>query len=700
MNLCDFQTRYKNIYKVTDIDYILSILTCKFITTNKHIQYANIPISFDIETTSFIEFGEKKATMYVWSFCIDGYIIMGRTWNEYIELVYKLNDFFELSSEKRIIIYIQFLSYEFQFFRKYFEWEKIFSLDLRKPCYALSGGIEYRCSYILSGYSLANIGKNLTKYKVEKMVGDLDYSLMRHSKTPLTEKEIMYSVNDVRVVVAYIQECIEEFGDITLIPLTNTGRVRNFVRKECLYKNPNYKKFYNMIHSLTIDVDEYQQLKRAFMGGFTHASALRVGRTLTYDDMRSIDFTSSYPYSLVAFKFPMSKSQVVNVSSREEFNYYINNYCCVFDLELENVEPLVIFENYISSSKCFKLEKAVINNGRVVSCSLLATTITDVDFRIINKFYKFSNITVTNFRIYKKGYLPTEIVKSILSLYAGKTTKKGIKELEVEYLREKGMLNSVYGMMVTDILRDNIVYCESDDDEKKDWSVSEVDGVKTISKYNNSKKRFISYPWGIFCTAYSRYNLFTGIYEFGEDYIYSDTDSIKCKNYHKHIDYVNDYNASVKDRLEKASKYHNLDFELFEPKTNKGEKKLLGVWDDEGKLVKFKTLGAKRYMYTDDKGHTNLTLAGVNKKTGCEYILKQKNPYDFFDIGMTIPEQYSGKTCMTYIDKSIDGCLTDYTGETCSYHEESFIHGGTSEYNLSLSGDFINYLKGVRVYEK
>ncbi|MGC7960564.1 hypothetical protein, partial [Salmonella enterica] len=81
------------------------------------------------------------------------------------------------------------LGYEFQFMRKYFDWleDGLFAVDERKPIKALcTYGIEFRDSYILSGFSLENTAKNLTTHKVKKMVGDLDYSLIRTHLTPLT----------------------------------------------------------------------------------------------------------------------------------------------------------------------------------------------------------------------------------------------------------------------------------------------------------------------------------------------------------------------------------------------------------------------------------------------------------------------------------------------------------------------------------
>lgn len=683
-------------------EILLPLAGLKPITTSKRKQYYNIVCAFDIETTSFSnQLDEKCAIMYCWQMAINGRVIFGRTWDEFIKVINRLKEFFNLYSGRRLIMYVHNLAFEFQFIRKRLEWESVFSIETRKPLYALTtGGIEFRDSYLLSGYSLAKLGDNLQKYKVKKLVGNLDYSKIRHSKTLMTEKEIAYCENDVLVVSAYIQEEIEKAGNITRLPLTKTGYVRNYCRSKCFYgddrhktSTKTYQKYRELILNLHLTGDEYKQLKRAFQGGFTHAAARFSGKVEKNVD--SIDFTSSYPYVLLSEQFPMSSGRLVELHSKEEFKKYINLYCCLFDVEFTNLTPKFINENYISLSRCYQHEKAVVNNGRVVSANKIVTTITDVDYTVIEKTYDWDSMTIYNFRVYNRGYLPTNFVKSILKLYSDKTTLKGVEGKEVEYLVSKGMLNSCYGMTVTDIVRDEIIYSD-------EWDTEKADVENDIEHYNKSRNRFLFYPWGVWVTAYARRNLWGGILAFGDDYIYSDTDSIKCLNIEKHFDYINEYNNTVKRKLQVAANYHKIDFELFQPKTIKGIKKLIGVWDwetEKEKYTRFKTLGAKRYMIEQD-GKINITVAGVNKKTAVPYLVKTygNKIFDAFTNDLKIPKEYTGKMTHTYIDDRRTGTITDYLGYTNTFDEYSGVHLENADYSLSLSQAYIDFLKGYENY--
>ena len=347
-------SRFKGINNLEQLPFLINecLLNETVIRTNKRLEYFNTPCAFDIETTSFYENGEKRAIMYEWTLGINGAVLVGRTWEQLKNAVDLIATTLELSKERRLIIYVHNLAFEFQFMRKWFAWEKVFSVNDRKPVYALTvDGIEFRCSYILSGYGLASLGEQLRKYPVEKLVGDLDYSLKRHSSTPLTDKELKYCENDVRVVMAYIQEKIEHDGNIAKIPLTKTGYVRNYVRNNCFYdgkkshkKSFKRLKYRELISNLTLTVEEYKQLKRAFQGGFTHANVFEVGKIV--NNVGSIDFTSSYPTVMIAEKFPMSKGEKVKISSKDDFLKNLKCYCCLFDIEIENLESTFLYENY------------------------------------------------------------------------------------------------------------------------------------------------------------------------------------------------------------------------------------------------------------------------------------------------------------------------------------------------------------------
>lgn len=666
---------------------------------NKKLEYINIESAFDIETSSTTIRDEKIAHMYIWMFGLKmgNDVVYGRTWKEFIDFMDVLKRRLNLSVERRLVIYVHNLPYEFQFIRKYFEWESVFALSERKAIKAVTtSGIEFRDSYVLSGYSLEKTAENLQFHKIEKAVGDLDYSLTRHHETPLTEEEMYYCRMDIEVLLAYVNEQIQLSGDIIRIPMTNTGRVRSYVRNECYYTSKDhkktnagkYKRYRKLMQDLTLDSDTYLQLKQAFMGGFTHANKHHVGETL--EQVTSIDFTSSYPSSMLAEQYPMSVPIPVEIHSETELMELCATYSMLFEVRFTNIRSKINHENYISESKCYLLSEPIINNGRVEQASELAMTITDVDFEIIRNAYEWENIAIKNAKRFHRGYLPKSIIESVLKLYEDKTELKDVEGKEVEYMLSKGMLNSVYGMTVTDIIKDNHIYVDG-------WEKESVSVEEEIEKYNNSRNRFLYYAWGIWITAYSRKNLWTGIMAMGDDYVYSDTDSIKFLNYEKHKPYISWYNNYITNKLYMMCEHYDIDKKRLAPKNKQGHEKMLGIWDYEGTYTRFKTLGAKRYLVEED-GRFTLTVAGLSKANGMSYILEQANHdsdkvFEMFNDDLYIPAHRTGKLTHTYIDHAIEFDCLDYTGKTATVLTESGIHLEPCEFTLSMGEQFKSFLR-------
>jgi len=674
-----------------------------FVKSNKKIEYLNVESGFDIESTSTTLNNEKVAFMYTWCFGIGkDNLVVGRTWDEFIDFINEISSLLELSESRRLVVYVHNLAFEFQFFRKYLEWESIFALDDRKPVKAVTkNGIEFRCSLILSGLSLEQVGKRLIKYPIEKLVGDLDYKIVRHQETPITEKEWRYIANDVKVILHYIRECIEDEGDITGIPLTKTGYVRRYCKKNCLYGEDNnrrqYFKYRQLMDFLTMTPDIYSMCKRAFQGGFTHADSFFVDRVI--NNVASFDITSSYPTVMISELYPMTKGKRFEVKSREDFEISIKRYCCIFDIEFIELESKVIFEHPLSVSKCKTYGTTLEDNGRIVSSDRCITTITEVDFEILQKFYSWKTIRIGKMYRFRKQYLPKELVKSILKLYRDKTQLKDIEGQELDYQKSKEQLNSAYGMIVTDPCREIFEY----DDE---WSSHPSDIEESIKEYNTSKNRFLYYPWGIYVTAYARRRLFQAIYTIGTDYIYSDTDSIKFRNIEKWKWYFEKVNKEIVDKLDKAMEHHKLSTDLTCPINSKGIPKQLGVFDFEGIYDEFKTLGSKRYAYRQKKEYS-ITIAGLGKKNGVEYIRNTFGDrfFDAFTNSMHIPSTYNkdgietsgtGKNIHTYLDDEFEGEITDYNGIKCLVNSKSSVHLEGADYSLKMSDKFVNWLLNVK----
>lgn len=690
----------ENMTKLDFLSYIKTLSDKKYkYKTSKGIEYYQISASFDIETTSFYDNDNKCAVMYVWALCVEGRVYQGRTWNEYTDMMNTIAGILDTGNNTRFVIYAHNLSYEFQFLRKWCNWEKVFAVKDRAPVYAITdNGIEYRCSYILTGLPLYKLADKITITKIHK-IPDYDYNKMRFTSTPLTADEYKYNAYDVIIVTAYIHEQITAEKNIQNIPLTNTGYVRRKFRVNCLYdgKRAHRKlshaaqEYQNIIHNLTIAETEYLQLKRAFQGGFTHASCLKSGKT--FYNVKSYDFTSSYPAVMVAEMFPMSPAEHVTISTRAEFAHNLNNYCCMFDCEFTNICSKKIYENPISISRCWGIVNAVNDNGRVFSADRLCTTVTEQDFKTILNFYSWEDLKISNFTRYKKGYLPRQFVLTLLELYKNKTTLKDVPEEIMLYMLSKGMLNSAYGMCVTDIVRDVISYTT-------DWETTEPILADEIKKYNNSRTRFLFYPWGVWVTAYARRNLFTAIEALGSDYIYSDTDSVKLINADKHQQYFDNYNANIQNKIKTALKTQNIDPELAQPKTIKNKIKPLGVWDFDGEYSEFKTLGAKRYLVRyADNGKLSATVAGVPKKAIENALEKTSSPFGNFANNLTLSPAESGKKTHTYIDNEISGQHRDYLGNMCDFYEKSCVHLENAPFSMSMTDYYIDFLKGLNKYE-
>lgn len=605
---------------------LINIKKCK-----KH--YVNYVATFDIETSK-IEKGndEYEGFLYHWQFCINGIVIFGRDWLEFAKLIYYLKEELLLSNDRKLVVYVHNLSYEFHFLYNLFYVSDVFCIDKRKVLKCiLDDFIELRCSYYLSNMNLSKFIENTPNAQHIKALGDLAYSKLYLPSTQLSSKEYGYCYNDVYGLFECIRERLKEFN-LNQIPLTSTGYVRRECRKN-MNKNLNNRKIFE---KLALNQEVYDLLRDCFRGGNTASN--RYHTNVILDNVSSYDMTSAYPYVMLSEKYPMSKFIYYDLESFEELDYYNKRYCTIgyyyfSNIKLKNNIPIP----YIPISKCLtvvKDEDLIVYNGRLISSSGIKIALTNIDYEIIKNQYDFDydDLRVENFYFARKGFLPKELRETIIEYYELKTQLKGINDKEYEYMKSKNKLNSLYGMIVTNIQRKEILF-DSEKDEVFSYGEKGL-----LEDYYNSRNNFLSYQWGVFVTAYCRRNLQLALDGIGLDVVYCDTDSVKYLNNHDEV--FNKINYNMLSYCEEN------DILNYAQRDNK--KYYLGVYDFEGTYQQFKTLGAKKYAFFKNDKY-GITVSGLSKIKGAKEL--EKNGLEFFKNGSVFYD--SGRTTVKFNNDKI-----------------------------------------------
>ena len=135
MRTITLDDRQVNIYDYGDFPYS-KFSKISTVEKSHSKAYADCVCTFDIETTSYTAeecnvLGHDFGFMYVWQFCIEGVVCAGRTWAEYRTFIDTLKMFMGIG-ERRLVVYVHNLSFEFQFMRNFFTVENAFATEKRK----------------------------------------------------------------------------------------------------------------------------------------------------------------------------------------------------------------------------------------------------------------------------------------------------------------------------------------------------------------------------------------------------------------------------------------------------------------------------------------------------------------------------------------------------------------------------------------
>lgn len=557
--------------------------------------YKDLLTAFDIETSPIP--GTEQAAMYIWQWQFGlEYTVMGRTWDEWRGFTRCLLD--HLPDDQSLVILVHNLSYECQFLRTVYDFkpDEVFAVKSRKvlKCTMYDKRLEFRCTYLHSNMSLAQYTKKMG-VQHQKLDGEeFDYDQIRYPWTPLSDRELQYCQNDVLgLVEAYQAEMDRDHDNLQTIPLTSTGYVRRDAKRAMRMAGRK------MVHDSQPDLDTYRMLREAFRGGNTHANRYFSGQILR--GVSSADRSSSYPDVLCNCKFPMGRFRVLEDPTLSGIKSLIRHRRAVlFRFAVWGITMRDPYDGfpYLSRSKCREVIGGCFDNGRILFAEYLETTVTDVDFGIIERQYEWDDIQIIDARYAWYGWLPRPLVLTTIEYYTNKTKLKGVAGQEQFYEKSKNLLNSLYGMMAQDPVKQTIDFIS----EAPEQFVEREDDIAELLA-EHSHKAFLCYQWGVWITAWARLRLQEGLDLAGHNAVYCDTDSVK---YLGQVDWTA-YNAKrMKDST--ASGAHATD--------PKGTEHYMGVFEAEQPYSRFVTLGAKKYAYDYGDGKTHATISGVSKKWG------------------------------------------------------------------------------------
>lgn len=489
----------------------------------------------------------------------------------------------------------------------------------------------------------------------------------------------------------------------------------------------------------------YDMYRWLFRGGYTKSNA----RYTTYNTMNAdgvsdvlgVDYTSSYPFVQTICNYPMSEFWEVKMTEKDmkklKLHYGADDFekwRYIFIIELRNVRSTDDFA--LESLHKAKVEGAkIIDNGRIRMAQKMTVCLTDCDYALYKMYYKWDELKVIRAWKAEAAPLPDYFLHTIWSNGVKKQTLKGVKGMEVEYMLAKGKFNSGYGLcckqpVYAEYKLHNEVtatgYHTTETVNHKYFGTSEIfehsyskyqGEAKTTAEgeckeidFSDSVKSSILSPfWGIWVSAFARYNLLSCMKKVSDesewksnDVVYCDTDSMYMLNGAKHQHIIDDWNGWAAQRVAERLP------EGYEPLRKLGQFDNIAL-DESGGVSetfdRFKTLGAKRYVkqYVCLKKHKHIkalynkqsvTVAGLPKGTLEGYCRKHKlNIFDEFKDELDFSIEGSPelvKLARTYHDEVVKIMVN---GELMEEYSSCTLYPST--FKISLDKLYRAYLHGI-----
>jgi hypothetical protein len=321
--------------------------------------------------------------------------------------------------------------------------------------------------------------------------GTIDYTKYREPGHILTDDELDYLKNDVKIMAMALQQLFaEELKSMT----TGSNALKDFKR---IFGKDQFRDIF--------PVPEYDtDIRKSYRGGFTW---LKPGyRNKTIGSGMVFDVNSLYPYVMDSCLMPYGSGIYFDgkYQTDELYPLYIQMITCQFKLKKRHIPTIQLKKNRYFYGAGEYLENS---NGQDI-----ALTLTSVDLKLFREHYQVTDISFIG------GY-KFKAAAGLFSEYIAKwkTVKDQAKQTgnKGQYTLAKLMLNSLYGKFALNPEM-KMKMCSYDPD---------ADMVQ-LTAGQPEQRSPVYIPVGTFITAYARAYTIRAAQKLYKRFVYADTDSL------------------------------------------------------------------------------------------------------------------------------------------------------------------------------
>lgn len=625
------------------------------------------------------------------------------TYRHFTEIV----DYLKSLDENNIYRFYTFNMNDFYLaLEEHFEVKKVQVVKGKLQDFKISDKIHFRSLGALTNVKF----KQFNKYSDEKMrKRNFQFGEDTRIVTPYTSfktsgKSLNHFVNDMEYCLtnewSLVKKLSDEFN--SNIPTTQSQCIKRKLAFMCLgrdrFSKSSYEKQNEYIskylgkfskysgkylveqsHLPVKDWEHYCFLKSCFVGGLCSFNSDYLNEVVS--DVDSYDVCSMYP-SCFLLKYPMryighykniyTFDELIKLYSDKEHPKYAFIKVKLINLKAKRKCIPIEAEQTDTSNNCIDLYESDFHKddyGRVDEAkSLIFYTTMDLLIKY-SKFYTWDSTELLEVELYDADFLPREFVLTLLSYFTEKCKNKKNPDSWMETFT-KTPVNMIWGFM------------------GGGWYFSDKNEFETVlNNYNQFRGTFedrtYALQWAIAVTSHARCRLLDIIDLAGDDWLYSDTDSIRAKSSSKLEKSIAEYNSKVLNKLLECP-YISEVSDITVKSNYCDVSYTLGMLDFEDHFKLFKVINKKTYLGKKDDDSFKVACSGtadINIPLWRSKLGSDDELFDEFSIGFNhrIPSDCYTSTRYNYYN-SHHIIVTDCCGKSYNFD----IPAGRSSINSDL----------------